>query len=158
MLKLRVSGTTTNSPIILTLDCDMYSNDPTTAQRVLCYFLDQPKPIGPNYAFVQFPQRYHGLNKADIYASEHMRLFRVNPMGLDGLNGPNYVGTGCFFRRRAFFGGPSSYVPPEVPELSPGYIVDKPIHGKEVLAQAHQVAGCNYESQKSWGSKVKRLQ
>ncbi|XP_057802466.1 cellulose synthase-like protein G3 isoform X2 [Salvia miltiorrhiza] len=151
---LRVSGTMTNSPIILTLDCDMYSNDPTTAQRMLCYFMDRPAPIEPNYAYVQFPQRYHGLNRADIYASEHKRLFLVNSMGIDGLNGPNYVGTGCFFRRRAFFGSPCSYVPPEVPELSPDYLVDKPINTEEVLGRAHQVAGCNYENQTSWGSKI----
>ncbi|KAL1532221.1 cellulose synthase-like protein G3 isoform X1 [Salvia divinorum] len=156
---LRVSATMTNSPIILTLDCDMYSNDPTTAQRALCYFLDQSKSAGPgvigsNYAYVQFPQRYHGINKADIYASEHKRLFLVNAMGLDGLKGPNYVGTGCFFNRRAFFGGPCSYVPPEASELSPDYIVDKPINGKEVFRKAHQVAGCYYENQTSWGSKI----
>lgn len=144
----------TNSPIILTLDCDMYSNDPKTAQRSLCYLWDETRPNGPNYAYVQFPQRYHGLNRADIYASEHKRLFLVNSMGLDGLNGPNYVGTGCFFYRRAFFGGPLSYVCPEVPELGPDYVVDKPIDGKEVLVKAHQVAGCNYDNQTNWGSKV----
>lgn len=155
MMKLRVSGSMTNSPIILTLDCDMYSNDPSTAQRVLCYFWDKNGPIGPNFAYVQFPQRYHGLNNADIYASEHKRLFLINAMGLDGLNGPNYVGTGCFFHRRAFFGGPFSYVQPEIAELDPGYIVEKPINGKDVMGQAHVVAGSNYENQTNWGSKVK---
>ncbi|KAL0331058.1 UNVERIFIED_CONTAM: Cellulose synthase-like protein G3 [Sesamum angustifolium] len=33
---LRVSASMTNSAIILTLDCDMYSNDPLTAQKALC--------------------------------------------------------------------------------------------------------------------------
>ncbi|KAL8536399.1 hypothetical protein ACS0TY_011861 [Phlomoides rotata] len=151
---LRVSGSMTNSPIILTLDCDMYSNDPSTAQKMLCYLYEKPKPNGPNYAYVQFPQRYHGLNKADIYASEHIRLFLANSIGLDGLQGPNYVGTGCFFSRRAFFGGPSSYVHPGTSELSPDHIVDKPINGKEVLGLAHHVAGCNYENQTNWGSEL----
>ncbi|KFK43508.1 hypothetical protein AALP_AA1G134400 [Arabis alpina] len=32
---LRVSAVMTNSPVILTLDCDMYSNDPTTPLRAL---------------------------------------------------------------------------------------------------------------------------
>ncbi|KAH6783452.1 cellulose synthase like G3 [Perilla frutescens var. hirtella] len=148
---LRVSATMTNSPIILALDCDMYSNDPSTAQRVLCYFQDK---IGPNYAYVQFPQRYHGLNKADIYACEYKRLFLINSMGLDGLSGPNHVGTCCFFNRRAFFGGPFSYLRPEILELSPDYIVEKPINAIEVLRQAHHVAGCNYENQTNWGSKI----
>lgn len=155
MLKLRVSGSLTNSPIILTLDCDMYSNDPSTIQKTLCYLSEKPRPNGPSYAYVQFPQRYHGLNEADIYASMHLRLFLANSIGFDGLQGPNYVGTGCFFSRRAFFGGPSSYVHPETSELSPNHIVEKPIDGEEVLGLAHHVAGCNYENQTNWGSKVK---
>ncbi|KAL6501782.1 hypothetical protein OROGR_026915 [Orobanche gracilis] len=151
---LRVSATMTNSPIVLTLDCDMYSNDPLTAQRVLCYLPD--KSSRPNCGFVQFPQCYHGLNRADIYASEHKRLFRVNPVGMDGLNGPSYVGTGCFFRRRVFFGGPNSYLQPEIPELGPDHIVDKPIRSEEVLGLAHYVAGCRYYENKGkwWGTKM----
>ncbi|XP_047261501.1 cellulose synthase-like protein G3, partial [Capsicum annuum] len=82
---LRVSGIMTNAPIILTLDCDMYSNDPSTPQRALCYFLDQT--LWPELAFVQFPQCFHGLNEADIYASEIKDLFHTNSMGMDGLRG-----------------------------------------------------------------------
>ncbi|KAK6137274.1 hypothetical protein DH2020_028989 [Rehmannia glutinosa] len=149
---LRVSASMTNSPLILTLDCDMYSNDPLTAQRVLCYLPD--KSGRHNCGYVQFPQRYHGLNKADIYACEHKRLFLANPIGMDGLNGPSYVGTGCFFRRRVFFGSSSLYIQPETPELSPNHIVDKPINSKEILSLAHHVAGCNYENKSNWGSKI----
>ncbi|KAK4435499.1 Cellulose synthase-like protein G3 [Sesamum alatum] len=149
---LRVSASMTNSSIVLTLDCDMYSNDPITAQRVLCYLPNRSNR--PNCGYVQFPQRYHGLNNADIYACEHKRLFLANPIGMDGLNGPSYVGTGCFFRRRVFFGTPSSYIEPEIPELCPDHIVDKPINGREVLSLAHHVAGCNYENQTNWGSKM----
>ncbi|KAL3331520.1 hypothetical protein AABB24_035046 [Solanum stoloniferum] len=149
---LRVSGIMTNAPIILTLDCDMYSNDPSTPQRALCYFLD-PK-LRPNLAYVQFPQTFHGLNEADIYANEIKALFFTNPMGMDGLNGPNYVGTGCFFHRRAFFGTPSSFEQPEIPELFPDHIVNKPIKAQEILRRAHYVASCNYESESNWGSKM----
>ncbi|PIN06068.1 Cellulose synthase (UDP-forming) [Handroanthus impetiginosus] len=149
---LRVSATMTNSPIVLTLDCDMYSNDPLTAQRVLCYLPNRSNR--PNCGYIQFPQCYHGLNEADIYASEHKRVFRVNPLGMDGLNGPNYVGTGCFFLRRVFFGGPSLYVRPEILELGPDHVVDKPIEDQEVLGLAHRVARCNYEDLTDWGSKM----
>ncbi|KAL7122763.1 hypothetical protein ACP275_01G063700 [Erythranthe tilingii] len=151
-IKLRVSASMTNSPIILTLDCDMYSNDPLTVQRVLCYLAVNSG--NPNCGYIQFPQRYHGLNKSDIYASEHKRLFLANPIGMDGLNGPNYVGTGCFFRRRVFFGGPFSYIDPENRDLDPNHIVDKPINSKEVLGLAHHFASCNYENQTNWGSKL----
>ncbi|MQK95708.1 hypothetical protein EI021_30735, partial [Escherichia coli] len=61
---IRVSGVMTNAPIILTLDCDMYSNDPSTTKRALCYFMD--RSVRPNLGYIQFPQRFHGLNEADI--------------------------------------------------------------------------------------------
>ncbi|KAM3396583.1 hypothetical protein P3S68_000095 [Capsicum galapagoense] len=149
---LRVSGIMTNAPIILTLDCDMYSNDPSTPQRALCYFLDQT--LWPKLAYVQFPQRFHGLNEVDIYASEIKGLFHTNPVGMDGLCGPNYVGTGCFFRRRAFFGCPSSFEQPEIPELFPDHVVNKHIQAHEISRQAHYVASCNYEDESTWGSKM----
>ncbi|OMP02894.1 Cellulose synthase [Corchorus olitorius] len=146
---LRVSAVMTNAPIVLTQDCDMYSNDPKTPLRVLCYLSDPE--IQSNFAYVQFPQRFHGKNKDDIYGGESKHVFKINPIGLDGLNGPNYLGTGCFFRRRAFFGGPSTLIPPEIPQLHPNHVVNNPIKSPEILALAHQVAGCNYENQTKWG-------
>lgn len=142
----------TNAPIVLTLDCDMYSNDPQTPNRVLCFFLDSK--LVSNLSFIQFPQRFHGVSKNDIYASEYKRLFIFNPIGMDGLLGPAYVGTGCFFVRRAFFGSPSSFEPPELPELDPNHIVERVIHSQEVLDLAYMVAGCDYENNTKWGSKV----
>ncbi|XP_019058019.1 PREDICTED: cellulose synthase-like protein G3 isoform X2 [Tarenaya hassleriana] len=150
---LRVSGVMTNSPIILAIDCDMYSNDPKTPLRALCYLSD-PK-IKSELGFVQFPQRFKGINKSDIYACELKRLFHINSTGFDGLKGPNHVGTGCFFNRRAFFGGPHNLVLPEIDELGPYWISRKPIKAQEILALAHKVAGCNYEHDyTNWGVKT----
>lgn len=142
----------TNAPIFLNLDCDSYSNDPMTPLRALCYYLD-PK-IKPELAYVQFPQIFHGINKNDIYGSEWKSYVQINAYGMDGLMGPNYIGTGSFFQRRAFFGDPLSILLPEIPELSPDYQVCKPIHDKEVLALADHVAGCKYEDQTRWGYEV----
>lgn len=142
----------TNAPIVLTLDCDMYSNNPDTPLRALCYLSD-PK-LRSKVGYVQFPQRFQGINKTDIYASEFRHLFIINPWGFDGLLGPNYVGTGCFFSRRAFFGGPSELLPPEIPQLHPNNVVDKPLQNPEVLELANHVASCNYENNITWGYKV----
>ncbi|CAA0820424.1 Cellulose synthase-like protein G2 [Striga hermonthica] len=73
---------------------------------------------------------------------------------MDGLRGPIYMGSGTFFPRRVFFGGPSMYIQPELPELSPDYLVSKPIDSEVVLELAHHVAECNYENQTKWGSKI----
>ncbi|KAG5539503.1 hypothetical protein RHGRI_019898 [Rhododendron griersonianum] len=152
VIQLRVSAVLTNAPIILTLDCDMYSNDPRTPYSMLCYLFDTT--INPELGYVQFPQRYRGLNKNDIYACELRREFLINSAGLNGLAGPNHVGTGCFFSRRVFFGGPSSFVSPEIPELRPDHVVKKPIQAQSILAMAHYVADCKYEDQTNWGSKM----
>ncbi|KAG6600505.1 Cellulose synthase-like protein G3, partial [Cucurbita argyrosperma subsp. sororia] len=149
---LRVSAVMTNAPIILTLDCDTYSNDPQTPSRVLCYFLD-PR-VATNLSYIQFPQRFHGLSKNDIYASEYKRLYLFNPVGMDGLLGPAYLGTGCFFARRSFFGGPSSFEAPELSNLHPNHVVETPIKSREVLDLACVVAGCEYETHTKWGSKL----
>ncbi|KAM1736610.1 hypothetical protein ACFX12_014951 [Malus domestica] len=149
---LRVSATMTNAPIVLTLDCDMYSNNPDTPLRTLCYLSD-PK-LRSKVGYVQFPQRFQGINKTDIYASDFRHLFLINPCGFDGLLGPNYVGTGCFFSRRAFFGGPSELLPPEIPQLHPNNVVDKPLQNPEVLELANHVASCNYENNTTWGYKM----
>ncbi|XP_038726102.1 cellulose synthase-like protein G3 [Tripterygium wilfordii] len=150
---LRVSATMTNAPMVLTNDCDMYSNDPQTPLRALCYLLD-PRMIDSQLGFIQFPQRFKGINKDDIYGCEHKRLYHINMIGMDGLRGPNFLGSGGFFFRRALFGGPSTFVSPEISELCPTHVVDKPIQSQEILALAHHVAGSNYENNTNWGSKM----
>ncbi|KAL4651339.1 hypothetical protein ACB092_01G152700 [Castanea dentata] len=149
---LRVSAVMTNAPMILTLDCDMYSNDSQTPIRVLCYLTD-PK-IQSTLGYIQFPQKFHGLNENDIYACELKYMFIVNPLGMDGLSGPDYEGSGCFFCRRAFFGGPSNMISPEIPELNPHHVVAKHIQSQPILELAHKVAGCNFETSTSWGYKI----
>ncbi|PKU74131.1 cellulose synthase-like protein G3 [Dendrobium catenatum] len=146
---LRVSETMTNAPLILTLDCDMCSNDPTSPQRALCYFLD--KDFSPNLSFIQFPQRFTGLNKNDIYGGEFRRLFTLGEQGLDGLQGPNYVGTGCFFSRRSLYSSPSVAMP-----SSDEFKVQSCLLSSElVLLKAHEAASSEYEhGRKEWGSQI----
>ncbi|XP_052210714.1 cellulose synthase-like protein G3 isoform X2 [Diospyros lotus] len=120
---------------------------------MLCFFCD-PK-IKPNLGYVQFPQHFHGIDKHDIYANQFKR-FEINATGLDGLVGPDYSGSGCFFCRRVFFGGPLSFVGPEIPELKPDHMVDKPIKAQPIMALGHHVASCKYEEQTNcnWGAKL----
>ena len=148
-IKLRVSGLITNAPVILTLDCDMYSNDPTTPLRALCYLLDPN--MASDLAYVQFPQRFRGINDKDIYAAEIKHLFQINAQGLAGLCGPNYVGTGCFFNRRCFFGSPSSS------SLQDDAICDTKNEGisYSTLGKALDALSCRYEHGTKWGSSVR---
>ncbi|KAI3727759.1 hypothetical protein L6452_16379 [Arctium lappa] len=142
---LRVSETMTNAPIILTVDCDMYSNHPKTPLKALCYFLD-PSTDSDNIAYVQFPQIFHGINQDDIYGAEFKFIFQINMTGFDGLLGPSHVGTGCFFRRRVFYGDLSSPTLEQTRTQS--------IQSNEVLARCHEVANINFEAQTKWGSEL----
>ena len=56
-----------HGPIILTLDCDMYSNSTQSLRDALCFFMDEEK--GYEIAFVQFPQSFENVTRNDIYGS-----------------------------------------------------------------------------------------
>ncbi|CAI5532780.1 unnamed protein product [Closterium sp. Naga37s-1] len=99
---LRASGLITNGAVLMNLDCDHYINNADAIRDALCFFLD---PIqGYTTGFVQFPQRFDGIDRNDRYANHNTVFFDINMKGLDGQQGPVYVGTGCFFRRRALYG------------------------------------------------------
>eukprot|EP00850_Spirogloea_muscicola_P008695 SM000047S16834 [mRNA] locus=s47:235725:242330:+ [translate_table: standard] len=95
---LRASGLITNGPYLINLDCDHYISNSQAIREALCFFLDPIK--GRNIGFVQFPQRFDGVDQNDRYANHNTVFFDINMKGLDGLQGPVYVGTGCMFRRR----------------------------------------------------------
>ena len=65
-----------NAPFILTLDCDMYTNNSEALHQAMCFYMD-PK-TGQVFAFAQFPQSFHGLTKNDLYANTHLRLVEVS--------------------------------------------------------------------------------
>nr|GFA35062.1 cellulose synthase-like protein G3 [Tanacetum cinerariifolium] len=140
---LRVSRVMTNAPIILVVDCDMYSNDPKTPVEALCYFLD-PLRDSNSLGYVQYPQIFHGISQDDLYGAEFKFVFQINMAGYDGLAGPSHVGTGCFFKRQAFYGSSSSHTFEQNQRQS--------IQSNEVLAQAHEVASSNFETGTKWGS------
>ncbi|XP_020691910.1 cellulose synthase-like protein G3 [Dendrobium catenatum] len=146
---LRVSETMTNAPLILTLDCDMCSNDPYAPKRALCYFLD--KDFSPNLSFVQFPQRFTGLNKNDIYNGEFRRVFTLGEQGLDGLQSANYLGTGCFFSRGSLYSSP----PMAMPSFDEFKLHSCLLSSELILLKAHEVASSEYEhGRKEWGSQL----
>ena len=61
---------------------------------------------GSDVAFVQFPQRFDGVDPADRYANHNRIFFDCTELGLDDLfrDPPIYVGTDCMFRRAALYG------------------------------------------------------
>ncbi|XP_030462092.2 cellulose synthase A catalytic subunit 8 [UDP-forming] [Syzygium oleosum] len=108
---VRVSAVLTNAPYILNLDCDHYVNNSNAVREAMCFLMDPQ--VGRDVCYVQFPQRFDGIDRSDRYANRNIVFFDVNMKGLDGIQGPVYVGTGCVFNRQALYG----YSPPFMPTL-----------------------------------------
>ncbi|XP_010255732.1 PREDICTED: probable cellulose synthase A catalytic subunit 5 [UDP-forming] isoform X2 [Nelumbo nucifera] len=109
---VRVSAVLTNAPYLLNLDCDHYINNSKALREAMCFMMDPL--LGKKVCYVQFPQRFDGIDKHDRYANRNIVFFDINMKGLDGIQGPIYVGTGCAFRRQALYGydAPKTKKPP----------------------------------------------
>ncbi|CAD6215089.1 unnamed protein product [Miscanthus lutarioriparius] len=111
---VRVSAVLTNGQYMLNLDCDHYINNSKALREAMCFLMDPN--LGRNVCYVQFPQRFDGIDRNDRYANRNTVFFDINLRGLDGIQGPVYVGTGCVFNRTALYG----YEPP-VKKKKPGF-------------------------------------
>ncbi|XP_059656895.1 cellulose synthase-like protein D3 [Cornus florida] len=98
---VRASAIMSNGPFILNLDCDHYIYNSRAIREGMCFMMDRG---GDRICYVQFPQRFEGIDPSDRYANHNTVFFDVNMRALDGLQGPVYVGTGCLFRRTAIYG------------------------------------------------------
>ncbi|KAF9688510.1 hypothetical protein SADUNF_Sadunf02G0204500 [Salix dunnii] len=103
---IRVSAVLTNAPFMLNLDCDHYINNSKAVREAMCFLMDPQ--LGKKLCYVQFPQRFDGIDRHDRYANRNVVFFDINMKGLDGIQGPVYVGTGCVFNRQSLYG----YDPP----------------------------------------------
>ncbi|CAN6211938.1 unnamed protein product [Urochloa humidicola] len=110
-VQLRVSALLTNAAFIINFDCDHYINNPAAFRAAMCFMLD-PRH-GEDTAFVQFPQRFDDVDPTDRYCNHNRVFFDATSLGLNGIQGPSYVGTGCMFRRAALYGAdPPRWLPP----------------------------------------------
>ncbi|KAL6533438.1 Cellulose synthase-like protein D3 [Orobanche minor] len=111
---VRASAIMSNGAFILNLDCDHYIYNSQAMREGMCFMMDRG---GDRICYVQFPQRFEGIDPSDRYANRNTVFFDGNMRALDGLQGPVYVGTGCLFRRVALYG----FDPPRSKERGPGF-------------------------------------
>uniref|UniRef100_A0ACD5YVW8 Uncharacterized protein n=1 Tax=Avena sativa TaxID=4498 RepID=A0ACD5YVW8_AVESA len=148
---IRVSSVTSNSPIIMNVDCDMYSNNKDTIRDSLCFFLDEE--MGHKIGFVQYPQNYNNITKNNIYGNSLQAVKKVEMGGLDSVGGPPYIGTGCFHRREILCGM----------IFTKDYKVDWDRGVKERIQEnivynieekAKSLTTCTYEHGTQWGNEI----
>ncbi|XP_047946237.1 cellulose synthase-like protein G2 [Salvia hispanica] len=162
---LRVSGMMSNSPYILSLDCDMYCNDPTSARQAMCFHLD-PK-ISQNLAFVQFPQIFHNIRREhDIYDGA-LRFIWTKWEGFNGLRGPVLSGTGFYIKREAlygtrklqpnidlnqlneYYGSSNEFIKSIYRSYKPNFPSTESLQNEVQL-----LASCSYDKDTKWGQEV----
>ncbi|KAL0900428.1 hypothetical protein Bca101_084389 [Brassica carinata] len=80
---VRVSAVLTNGPFLLNLDCDHYINNNKALREAMCFLMDPD--LGKQVCYVQFPQRFDGIDKNDRYANRNTVFFDINLRGLDGI-------------------------------------------------------------------------
>ena len=65
-----------NAPYMLNLDCDHYINTSTALREAMCFMMDPN--VGKKACYVQFPQRFDGIDPSDRYANHNTVFFDVS--------------------------------------------------------------------------------
>jgi cellulose synthase A len=73
--QVRVSAVLTNAPYLLNLDCDHYINNSKAIKEAMCFMMDPL--LGKKVCYVQFPQRFDGIDRHDRYANRNIVFFDV---------------------------------------------------------------------------------
>lgn len=74
-MQVRVSAVLTNAPFMLNLDCDHYINNSKAIREAMCFMMDPQ--VGRKVCYVQFPQRFDGIDRNDRYANRNTVFFDV---------------------------------------------------------------------------------
>eukprot|EP00898_Chlorokybus_atmophyticus_P008914 jgi/Chlat1/9023/Chrsp94S08346 len=106
---VRASALITNGQFLMNLDCDHYVHNSDALREAMCILLDPV--VGDSIGYVQFPQRFDAIDRSDRYANHNIVFYEAGMKGLDGVQGPFYIGTGCVFRRKALYGATPDHLP-----------------------------------------------
>ncbi|KAG6423878.1 hypothetical protein SASPL_114283 [Salvia splendens] len=147
---IRVSSEISNGPIILNVDCDMYSNDSQSIRDALCFFLDEDN--GHEVAYVQYPQKFHNLTRNELYGGSLRVLSEFEFPGLDACGGPMYVGTGCFHRRDTLCG--RKFTEASVFKWKGRAVSRSGESIAELEERVKALASCTFELNTQWGHEM----
>ncbi|KAI8553032.1 hypothetical protein RHMOL_Rhmol06G0313800 [Rhododendron molle] len=147
---IRVSAEISNAPIILNVDCDMYSNNSDAIKESLCFFMDKER--GHMISYVQYPQTFDNITNNDIYSNVRSAFIKIELAGMDGCDGAPYCGTGCFHRRESLCGLKfSRNYRGELNSLC-NTMKDCSVH--ELEQRSKVLANCSNEEGTQWGKEV----
>ncbi|KAL6885827.1 hypothetical protein ACP4OV_010088 [Aristida adscensionis] len=176
----RVSAVLTNAPIMLNVDCDMFVNNPQVVRHAMCLILGFDDEV--HSGFVQAPQKFYGGLKDDPFGNQMEVMFKKFGLGVAGLQGIFYCGTGCFHRRKVIYGvtpesgtddkpgrtkgspsykelqmrfGSSNELIESARKIISGDMLAVPVEDLSTRIQvAKEVSSCSYEIGTCWGQEV----
>jgi hypothetical protein len=73
---MRVSAIISNAPYLLNVDCDHYINNSKALREAMCFMMDPTS--GKKICYVQFPQRFDGIDRHDRYSNRNVVFFDVS--------------------------------------------------------------------------------
>ena len=76
--KMRVSAIISNAPYLLNVDCDHYINNSKALREAMCFMMDPTS--GKKICYVQFPQRFDGIDRHDRYSNRNVVFFDVRKL------------------------------------------------------------------------------
>lgn len=68
MKQVRVSSVLSNAPFVLNLDYNHYINNSKAIREAMCFMMDPL--VGKRICYVQFSQRFDGIDTHDQYANQ----------------------------------------------------------------------------------------
>jgi hypothetical protein len=92
LMKVRVSAIISNAPYMLNVDCDHYINNSKALREAMCFMMDPTS--GKKICYVQFPQRFDGIDRHDRYSNRNVVFFDVSE---SRLNDVGLIHTWAFF-------------------------------------------------------------
>lgn len=69
---VRASAILSNGPFIINFDCDHYIYNSYAIREGMCYMMDRG---GDRICYIQFPQRFEGIDPSDRYANHNTVFF-----------------------------------------------------------------------------------
>ncbi|KAK6150552.1 hypothetical protein DH2020_015484 [Rehmannia glutinosa] len=156
---IRVSAVLSNAPYLLNVDCDHYINNSKALREAMCFMMDPTS--GKKVCYVQFPQRFDGIDRHDRYSNRNVVFFDINMKGLDGLQGPIYVGTGKGKTKKDKKKSKHREASKQIHALETieegieenGGVLEA-VNSTSLLKEAIHVISCGYEDKTEWGKEV----
>ncbi|TXG58562.1 hypothetical protein EZV62_016391 [Acer yangbiense] len=171
---LRASAIMSNAPFIINLDCDHYVYNSQAFKEGISFMMDRG---GDRICYVQFPQRFEGIDPSDRYANPipfslmtgccsccffgHLKntATKVAPEEDQLLHIPKKFGNSSTLidsiQLAAFQGRPLAYHPsvkngrPAGALITPRELLDG-----STVAEAISVISCSYEDKTEWGQRI----